>query len=373
MRVRVLLTMIVRNESAIIERCLDAAHAAVALDGVAISDTGSDDATVQKIEAWMQTNKVPGQVGHEVWRDFGHNRTQSIVLAKEVCKSLGFDPKSTFMLFLDADMVLAFSGFDKKRDLAASGTYMLEQRTPSLRHWNTRLARCDAHITCVGVTHEYYDVPPFAGDRRLHTLYIDDRNDGGFKADKFERDVRLLEEGLRREPDNVRYMFYLARSLHDLGRYEEAMLWFRKRVNAGGWDEEVFYASMQIGYCLEKLGFVATAMEAYGVAFNRRPSRAEPLVKMAALERGRSNNAMCCLYAEAALAIPFPKDDVLFVSAPAYTWEPKYELSIGANYMKGERYARGMEACKELCTMEGVPEHIRSRCISNMRFYTTST
>ena len=32
-------------------------------------------------------------------------------------------------------------------------------------------------------------------------LYIDDRNDGGCKADKFERDERLLRAELAAEPD----------------------------------------------------------------------------------------------------------------------------------------------------------------------------
>lgn len=39
-----------------------------------------------------------------------------------------------------------------------------------------------------------------------------DWEDGGCKADKSERDIRLLTQGTRDEPDNVRYFFYLAHS-----------------------------------------------------------------------------------------------------------------------------------------------------------------
>lgn len=38
-------------------------------------------------------------------------------------------------------------------------------------------------------------------------VWIDDRGDGGCKSDKFERDARLLAQGLNEEPNNVRYMF----------------------------------------------------------------------------------------------------------------------------------------------------------------------
>ena len=44
----------------------------------------------------------------------------------------------------------------------------------------------------------------------LKDLSIDDRGDGGCKEDKFERDERLLRQGLEEEPNNGRFLFYLA-------------------------------------------------------------------------------------------------------------------------------------------------------------------
>ena len=41
-------------------------------------------------------------------------------------------------------------------------------------------------------------------------LFIRDIGDGGAKHDKFERDIRLLLDGIKEEPNNVRYYFYLA-------------------------------------------------------------------------------------------------------------------------------------------------------------------
>ena len=42
------------------------------------------------------------------------------------------------------------------------------------------------------------------------SIWIDDIGDGGSKGDKFERDIRLLKQGLEEEPNNGRYYFYLA-------------------------------------------------------------------------------------------------------------------------------------------------------------------
>ena len=58
---------------------------------------------------------------------------------------------------------------------------------------------------CVGVTHEYW-TSTFSNmaDCGCDVAYFDDLGDGGCKADKFERDERLLMEGLKNEPMNER-------------------------------------------------------------------------------------------------------------------------------------------------------------------------
>ena len=57
--------------------------------------------------------------------------------------------------------------------------------------------------------------------------YIVDIGDGGSKADKFERDIKLLTQGIKDEPDNSRYYFYLANSYHDSGKNDEAIEFYK--------------------------------------------------------------------------------------------------------------------------------------------------
>ena len=49
--------MIVKNESKIIERCLDSAKSII--DFVSICDTGSSDGTPELIENWCKENSIP--------------------------------------------------------------------------------------------------------------------------------------------------------------------------------------------------------------------------------------------------------------------------------------------------------------------------
>src|SRR4051812_41296350 len=75
------LCMIVKNETAVIERCLDSVRPLV--DYVLIEDTGSTDGTQQLIREWLAKNNMPGEVIDEPWRDFAYNRSHVIAELRE--------------------------------------------------------------------------------------------------------------------------------------------------------------------------------------------------------------------------------------------------------------------------------------------------
>jgi glycosyltransferase involved in cell wall biosynthesis len=72
--------MIVKNESKIIERCLNSARPII--DSVSICDTGSTDETPEIIENWCSENNIPGKVHHKSFINFGYNRTLAVSLAQ---------------------------------------------------------------------------------------------------------------------------------------------------------------------------------------------------------------------------------------------------------------------------------------------------
>lgn len=61
-------------------------------------------------------------------------------------------------------------------------------------------------------------------------MFINDIGDGGSKADKFIRDIKLLSKGLEENPNNDRYTFYLANSYRDSGNYEKAIEYFKREL-----------------------------------------------------------------------------------------------------------------------------------------------
>ena len=80
-----------------------------------------------------------------------------------------------------------------------------------LAYDNLRLVRRGTGARYVGVTHEYLDTGG-RGAPRLDGVEMLDHACGANRVGKAERDAALLCKGLEAEPDNARYVFYLAQS-----------------------------------------------------------------------------------------------------------------------------------------------------------------
>src|SRR3989338_4665824 len=87
------LNMIVRNESPVIQRCLDSVIPLI--DYWVIVDTGSTDDTKKIIKRHLKN--IPGELHTRKWKNFGENRTETFTLAKG---------KGDYILLIDADDTL---------------------------------------------------------------------------------------------------------------------------------------------------------------------------------------------------------------------------------------------------------------------------
>jgi hypothetical protein len=95
------------------------------------------------IEQTAHQHGLPGKVVRHVWRNFGHNRTLAAREAANWVAQAGWPVGQTYLLFLDADMVLHVDAHFDKRVLSAT-SYDVVQENGTLRYANTRLA-CLSH------------------------------------------------------------------------------------------------------------------------------------------------------------------------------------------------------------------------------------
>lgn len=358
---RIILLMMVKNEARIIERAIRSALSVA--DAVCLVDTGSTDDTIAKARALCESTGKPFHCAEHPWKNFGHNRSLSFTAAQEFIKLLGWPAESTWGLLLDGDMELVVAAFNKNEHLKSNG-HTLRQSHGSLEYNNVRLVRLSYPWTCIGATHEYWDGGPTElVDPKL--IWIRDHGDGGSKADKFERDIRLLTESIAEDPTNARAHFYLAQSYQNSGKPREAIPFYIKRTDLGGWWEEVWFAKYALAQCYLAIGQPADA-ELWALrALESNKARAEPAYLMCKYFREKSEHYKAYHYYQLGKRIQKPASG-LFVEVAPYDYLFDYERTVLDYYVHPGDHRESLRNLVGYLNKCGSHEQ---NVFSNMKFY----
>lgn len=365
--VKICLNMIVKNESAIIQRLINSALPII--DSYCICDTGSTDKTPELIEAYFKLKGIPGKVVYEPFQDFGYNRTKAL----EHC--VGLD-NADYLLLIDADMILQFpSNFDPmlfKRRVASGDAHYILQGTDSFYYKNIRLVKNNPDLSYWGVTHEYIDLPDGTkyGFFDKNDIFIHDIGDGGAKADKYERDIRLLKKGLEDKPNNDRYTFYLANSLRDAGKTEEAIETYKKRIKIGGWMEEPWYSNYSLGKIYKGMNNMEKAIFYWLEAISCNPLRIENIYEIVHYYRINGKNELAYMFYKIASEkrAKIKNWDFLFLEKDIYDFKLDYEFSIMGFYVNPDNIDVAVCSMK-LLNYHTVEDNIYNNILSNYKFY----
>lgn len=364
---KICLNMIVKNESHIIERLL---HSVLPLiDCYCICDTGSTDNTMVLIRRFFQSKHISGKIIEEPFRDFAYNRNHALKHASAMVS------ETDYILLVDADMVLQIdpamvSTF--KKSLFYDAYYAL-QGTDTFCYKNIRLLKNNETFSYWGVTHEYIQLSATCTTSVLErdVFFLKDIGDGGSKKDKFERDIRLLEKGLKENPKNHRYTFYLANSFRDAGKSKDAIDMYKKRIELGGWIEEVWFSYYSIGKCYQALKEPANAIFYWLEAYHCNKHRLENLYQIIHYYREQCKYPIAyTFYAMARNSPVYGKKniDALFLEKDVYEYKLDYEFSIVGYYCNWYDYNM-LKANQTVMSCDITPEEISKNLLSNYKFY----
>ena len=174
---KIILNLMIKNESKIIERCIG--NSMDYVDAINILDTGSTDNTVEVCKAFLTTSGKPFRISVHPFKTFGHNRSISFDEAQKLCEALHWNAEETYVMAVDADMVIKATPAFKDFKMTQNGYRMIQQHG-SLKYYNVRFLKCSYPWKCIGSTHEYWDGSP-SENVPYEVCYIDDIGDGGCK------------------------------------------------------------------------------------------------------------------------------------------------------------------------------------------------
>ena len=328
------LNMIVKNESKIILRLLETVLPII--DTYCICDTGSTDMTKELIKEFFDIRCIEGKIIEEPFKNFGHNRTVALNAAKHM---------ADYLLFLDADMKLEIRTIDilQFKRMLINDAYYVVQGCTEFYNENIRIIRNDPSYHYWGVTHEYIELPDNAVIENISkdVLFITDLGDGGCKENKFKRDIELLIKGLEMNPNNPRYLFYLANSYRDSNEYEKAIEIYTKRIQVGGWLQETWYSYYSIGNSYMKLNCHEKAVFYWLEAYQIMPTRIENLYKIVNYYRRTNRYALALMFYEIAdnVRLKNPPIKHLFLENDVYEHKLDYEIFILGYYTNMNKHA----------------------------------
>lgn len=338
-----------------IRRCLDSVLPFI--DCWLIVDTGSTDGTQDIVREHLW--HVPGQLIERPWVDFAHNRTEALLAARRA---------ADYVLVIDADETLEHDPFFvmPKLDLDA---YNLEVHYGGYTYLRKAITTTRLDWRYEGVLHEYvccdttYSEGFVAGLRTIpHTDGARARN-----PDTYRYDALTLERALIAEPSNSRYVFYLAQSYRDAGDYELALRHYRRRVEMGGWREEMWYAMYQIAQILERIQKPwSEVIHAYLAAYEFNPDRAGPLYRIAMHYQFKGEYYTSHLFLSRAVAIPMPRVDSLFVETTIYSLLAPVEHAVACFYVGDHRTA--IATNNALLARPDLPPSMIAHVTRNRRF-----
>lgn len=362
------IVLMVKNEEQVIEATLKP-YVDAGIESFLIFDTGSTDDTVTITKKYFEENNVTsGFIEQEPFIDFATSRNRALALAQEKF------PHAEFMLMPDAEWymhnVQELIAFCESEQQKTEPAYLVRIGDDNFEFYTPRLLRCSSDVKFVGAIHE---VPNHIASQKVPaSAYFELRASAAGReksAQRWLRDAKILQKRYDENPYDSRNVFYLAQTYACLGDWEQAYKYYWERTRLTGWAEEDYVACYKLAGSIENLSYKKNSMswtEAlhyYLQAYEKRPQRAEPLIKIAQHYLDAESMHLAFCFARQACSIDYPKDDILFVEKELYDYV-RYDILGRCAWYVGQ-YSIGEEAVGAALNARPEMEHLRK----NLAFY----
>ena len=347
----IVLCMIVKNESKVIQRCL--ASVRPFITHWCIVDTGSTDGTQDLVRTAL--SDLPGELLEHPWTREDTNRTQALDAARKL---------GEYVLWIDADEVFSADPLFVMPQLTAD-SYDITVRW-GVEYARVQLIRSRLPWRWIGRVHPYLEAEGSGATAKLEGVYTTPYPDGASwsDADKYKKHIQLLLEDVQEDPNNARSRYYLAQSYRDAGQPIEAAEHYAKRATMlNGWEEERWSAAYEYAKIQEKLKkSLGEVVAAYTNAWCIRTTRSEPLHALACYLNWSGRPDIALMFARQAASLPLPPDR-LFIEAEVYAWKALDEWSLAA--ANSGRAGEAREVFRRL--MQVAPPSAMPRLLENKK------
>ena len=326
--IKISVTSIVKNESAVIGRCLDSTKD-IAFEHIYV-DTGSSDDSIAIIE-----NKV-GTCYHTTWEgDYAKARNYGV----RKCSG-------DWVLVLDADewllpesvknikKILAETPEDTWEILVRVQDYTDPSMVATYIVYGHRLFRNHKGILWGGKGHEALTTPLNHRTQDSRIVVMHDKTPSAVSPippkpnESAQVFIENFLEAIKNNPKDARSMFYLANTYMGRHMFKEAIEWYLKYFETSGWKDERYQARYFCARCYMALGEFTLAREMMLDGYEERDDRNEGELILGTLAFKQNKYRQALMWFNLAKdKMEYCKehglpDTLLFLEGRAYTYEP---------------------------------------------------
>ena len=360
------LNMIVKNESHVIEKTLQNLCDKFEISYWIISDTGSTDNTVELINQFFNKQKINGEIFHDEWKDFGHNRTLALNHAyNKTDYLLIFDADDKIIGKIDIPEKLEYDGYLLKigKDFTYNRPLLINNR----KKW-----------MFIGVLHEYLQSLESGEYNKGPVLkgeyYIESGRTGNRSQfdNKYIKDAIILKEAYEKEKNHnkqlsYRYSFYCAQSYKDAGYIDESIKWYDQTLELDGWKQEKYYSCLKLSELYNNKKNKEKTMGYLLKAINYDVERMDGLIKAVELYYNDGNHLFVNMFYHKFKNYSSNYREKLFVTTCYYDDMLEYYNGISAFYINDTK--SGYECIKKIIINKKLEQNKYILSINNLQYY----
>jgi tetratricopeptide (TPR) repeat protein len=344
------LMMIVKNETKTLPRLIESVLPLI--KSWRIIDTGSTDGTQAVIQELL--GHLPGQLIERPWVNFGHNRSELVA---------EFHPTADFGLLLDADQIVEFDEDIWSSTMEISDKYLLKVYEGVLLYRLAYLVKAQPGFKYVGSTHEILTAD-FAMQRVMYDkISVRHIGDGGAKADKFERDEKMLLEDIADRKANARTYFYLGQTQAAMRKNDAAISNYENCLRLSNWNEEKFITCLRAGRILFSTE-PQRALEFFEQGNQILPSRLECAYEAARVLANLKEHEKAVEVLTQAISVS-NRNHSLFVESWIYSWGAQMQLGV-SQWWSGDK-GSAKATFERALLAEDLTDTGRARLHSNLK------
>jgi tetratricopeptide (TPR) repeat protein len=339
------LHFIVKNEADRIEACLKDNLELADYFSIAVDSGSSSDATYE-----ICRNIVgPDSVFRDEWKD-SFSDSRNAALNHLVLNH----PDVDYIYWIDSDDLWSTTSInptevrkrlEEQQPFAVKNLYAYGEYTPTnpgLVYHRNRIWKCIKTPEGKTVSTRYWagpahEVNVFYPEYQQPELIWDDWilthlkvNTESHRDGRTKRNIKALKRGIRDEPTNPRYLFYLAREYKDAREWDSSIEYYKKYIEVSFFPEEKYQALLDLATLYRVKDEIDTALKYAVDAWGLKPEIAEASVLIGELYTVKKDWKMAKPWFS--FAANAPHGNVLFDNVSSRTYIPHRWLSVASYY-----------------------------------------